>query len=119
MQDHSMRNARLIQQLQDQEQSQLCIGVRLWRGHKVFICKVYNKSGSTIYLGAAWGIFSRVVCSLRDLDGIINPSRGMDWRDPSRRGTVWLGEYKCKRRGADLRRQVPWAISFIDEEARP
>ncbi|KAF9623771.1 hypothetical protein IFM89_005278 [Coptis chinensis] len=29
------------------------------------------------------------------------------------------GEYKCKGRGADLRRQVPWAISFRDEEARP
>ncbi|KAF9613492.1 hypothetical protein IFM89_008339, partial [Coptis chinensis] len=52
------------------------------------------------------------VCSFCDLDGIINPSSWMDWGDPSRRGTVWLGEYKCKGRGADLRRQVPWAISF-------
>ncbi|KAF9620326.1 hypothetical protein IFM89_011061 [Coptis chinensis] len=86
--DFSFWSARLIQQLQDQEQSQLRIGVRLWRGHKVFFCKVYNK---------------------RDWDVILGNSLG----------TVWLGEYKCKGRGADLRRQVPWAISFRNEEARP
>ncbi|KAF9603852.1 hypothetical protein IFM89_038035 [Coptis chinensis] len=114
-----IRNARLVQQLQDQEQSQLRIGVRLWRGHKVFFCKCTINKTETIYLGTAWGIFSRVVCSFCDLDGIINPSGWMDWGDPSRIGTVWLGEYKCKGRGADLRRQVPWAISFRDEKARP
>ncbi|KAF9592643.1 hypothetical protein IFM89_016300 [Coptis chinensis] len=86
--DFSFWSARLIQQLQDQEQSQLRIGVWLWRGHKVFFCKVYNK----------W-----------DWDDILGNSLG----------TVWLREYKCKRKGADLRRQVPWAISFRDEEARP
>ncbi|KAF9617230.1 hypothetical protein IFM89_035112 [Coptis chinensis] len=83
-----IRSAHLIQQQKDQEQSQLRIGVRLWRGHKVFFCKVYNK---------------------RDWDDILGNNLG----------TVWLGEYKCKGRGADLRRQVPWAISFRDEEARP
>ncbi|KAF9596711.1 hypothetical protein IFM89_012910 [Coptis chinensis] len=82
-----------------------------------FVKCIINGTG-TIYLGTTWGIFSRVVCSFCDLDGIINPSLDGSG-DPSRRGTVWLGEYKCKGRGADLRRQVPWAISFRDEEPRP
>ncbi|KAF9618278.1 hypothetical protein IFM89_000913 [Coptis chinensis] len=86
--DFSFWSARLIQQLLRIERKALQIGVRLWRGHKVFFCKVYNK---------------------RDWDDILGNNLG----------TVWLGEYKCKGRGADLRRQVPWAISFRDEEARP
>ncbi|KAF9588838.1 hypothetical protein IFM89_016450, partial [Coptis chinensis] len=83
-----------------------------------FVKCTINGTG-TIYLGRAWGRFSRVVYSFCDLDGIINPSGWTDWGDPSRRGTVWFGEYKCRGRGADLRRRVPWAKSFKDEEARP
>ncbi|KAF9593441.1 hypothetical protein IFM89_022933 [Coptis chinensis] len=87
--------------------------------HKVFFCKVYNKAGWGDILGNDLGYIFKSGLFLLCLDGIINPSGWMDWGDPSRRGFVWLGEYKCKGRGADLRRQVPWAISFRDEEARP
>ncbi|XP_058068865.1 pectinesterase QRT1 [Magnolia sinica] len=72
-----------------------------------------------IYLGRAWGKYARVVYSFCDLEGIIIPQGWSDWGDPSRRGTVLFGEFKCKGRGASSPGRVPWAKSLTYEEARP
>ncbi|KAF5198003.1 Pectinesterase [Thalictrum thalictroides] len=83
-----------------------------------FVKCTVNGTGR-VYLGRAWGKYSRTVYSFCNLDGIINPAGWSDWGDTSRRGTVWFGEYKCRGRGADLRRRVPWSKSFSSQEARP
>ncbi|OVA20154.1 Pectinesterase [Macleaya cordata] len=80
-------------------------------------CKV-NGTGS-IYLGRAWGRYSRAIYSYCDFDGIITPRGWSDWGDPSRRRTVWFGEYQCRGMGANLRRRVRWAKSFSYEQAKP
>lgn len=72
-----------------------------------------------IYLGRAWGNYSRVVYSYCDMDNIITSSGWSDWKQPSRQKTVVFGEYRCRGRGADTRGRVPWSKSFTNEEARP
>ncbi|KAF6153741.1 hypothetical protein GIB67_000974 [Kingdonia uniflora] len=83
-----------------------------------FVNCTVSGSGS-IYLGRAWGNYSRAVYSYCDLDSIIHPSGWSDWGEPSRRETVLFGEYKCRGRGANPRKRVPWAKSFNYEEAKP
>ncbi|KAL5698604.1 pectinesterase [Ranunculus cassubicifolius] len=83
-----------------------------------FVKCTVNGTGS-VYLGRAWGKYSRIVYSLCTFDSIINPSGWTDWGDPSRRGTVSFGEYKCSGRGADPSRRVQWSKTFSNDEARP
>ncbi|KAL4184785.1 hypothetical protein AMTRI_Chr10g227250 [Amborella trichopoda] len=77
-----------------------------------------NGTGS-LYLGRAWGRYARVVYAFCNLDDIIIPEGWYDWGDPSRRGTVVFGEYKCKGRGANMKRRVAWAKSLTYDEAKP
>ncbi|XXG53825.1 hypothetical protein AAC387_Pa03g1854 [Persea americana] len=72
-----------------------------------------------IYLGRAWGRYARVVYSYCNLDGIVIPGGWNDWGDPSRRKTVWFGEFKCEGKGASSIGRVPWAKSLSYEEAKP
>ncbi|XP_042519006.1 pectinesterase QRT1 [Macadamia integrifolia] len=80
-------------------------------------CRV--KGTGSIYLGRAWGRYSRAIYSYCDLDGIINPMGWSDWGDPSRRRTVQFGEYKCRGKGANPSGRVPWFKTYSYEQARP
>ncbi|KAE8685409.1 putative pectinesterase 53 [Hibiscus syriacus] len=70
-------------------------------------CKVTG-SGA-LYLGRAWGVFSRVVFVYTYMDKIITP-RG--W-------TVFYGQYKCSGPGADFGGRVSWARELTKSEAKP
>ncbi|KAF8409715.1 hypothetical protein HHK36_005794 [Tetracentron sinense] len=83
-----------------------------------FVNCTVNGTGN-IYLGRAWGRYSRAIYSYCNLDNIVTPSGWSDWGDPSRRRTVLLGEYQCKGKGANSSGRVPWSKSFSYEEARP
>uniref|UniRef100_A0A0D9X1B4 Pectinesterase n=1 Tax=Leersia perrieri TaxID=77586 RepID=A0A0D9X1B4_9ORYZ len=72
-----------------------------------------------LYLGRAWGKYSRVVYSYCDLSGIIVPQGWSDWGDQSRTKTVLFGEYNCKGPGASTKQRVPWSRTLTYEEARP
>ncbi|KAI8008232.1 Pectinesterase QRT1 [Camellia lanceoleosa] len=72
-----------------------------------------------VYLGRAWGNYSRVIYSYCDIDNIITPSRWSDWNQPSRQKTVMFGEYHCRGRGAHRRNRVPWSKSLNYEEVKP
>ncbi|KAJ4976118.1 hypothetical protein NE237_001224 [Protea cynaroides] len=80
-------------------------------------CRV--KGTGSIFLGRAWGRYSRTVYSYCDLDDIINPLGWSDWGDPSRRRTVQFAEYRCKGNGANPWGRVPWSKSLSYEQARP
>lgn len=80
-------------------------------------CKVTG-SGA-LYLGRAWGAFSRVIFSYTYMDDIIIPSGWFNWGDPNREMTVFYGQYKCTGAGANYIGRVPWSRELTDEEAKP
>ncbi|XP_022987754.1 probable pectinesterase 53 isoform X1 [Cucurbita maxima] len=80
-------------------------------------CKVTG-SGA-LYLGRAWGPFSRVVFAYTYMDNIILPKGWYNWGDPSREMTVFYGQYKCTGEGASFAGRVSWSRELTDEEAKP
>ncbi|KAK6149395.1 hypothetical protein DH2020_016920 [Rehmannia glutinosa] len=73
----------------------------------------------TIYLGRAWGNYSRIIYSYTEFDIDVRPQGWDDWRIPSRRNTVVFGEYECRGRGADRSRRAEWSKAMDYVEARP
>ncbi|CAA0832447.1 Pectinesterase QRT1 [Striga hermonthica] len=72
-----------------------------------------------IYLGRAWGNYSRIIYSYTEFDIDVRPQGWEDWRVPSRQSTVVYGEYECRGRGADRSRRVEWSKALSYWEARP
>eukprot|EP00250_Pteridium_aquilinum_P003442 c13752_g1_i1 orf=72-1256(-) len=73
----------------------------------------------TVYLGRAWGAYSRVVYIYTRIDTIILPGGWNDWGISSRDKTAFYGEYKCWGPGADLQNRVAWAHELTDSQAEP
>eukprot|EP01018_Ginkgo_biloba_P013473 Gb_17798 [translate_table: standard] len=80
-------------------------------------CKVTG-SGA-LYLGRAWGTFSRVVFAYTYMDKIIAPKGWYNWGDRSRELTVFYGQYKCSGPGASFAGRVSWSRELTDQEAKP
>ncbi|KAK3138229.1 hypothetical protein QOZ80_5AG0366120 [Eleusine coracana subsp. coracana] len=80
-------------------------------------CKVTG-SGA-LYLGRAWGTFSRVVFAYTYMDNIIIPRGWYNWGDPTREMTVFYGQYKCTGPGANYAGRVQWSRELTDDEAKP
>ncbi|XP_054786380.1 probable pectinesterase 53 [Prosopis cineraria] len=80
-------------------------------------CKVTG-SGA-LYLGRAWGPFSRVVFAYTYMDNIIIPKGWYNWGDPNREMTIFYGQYKCTGQGASFAGRVSWCKELTDEEAKP
>ncbi|KAG5061832.1 hypothetical protein JHK85_003015 [Glycine max] len=78
-----------------------------------------NSTTKKIYLGRAWGDYSRVIFSYTYMDNIVLPKGWSDWGDQKRDSRVYYGEYKCSGPGANLAGSVPWARVLTDEEAKP
>ncbi|CAL5396935.1 unnamed protein product [Camellia sinensis] len=86
-------------------------------GFSFLNCKVTG-SGA-LYLGRAWGPFSRVVFAYTYMDNIIIPKGWYNWGDPDRELTVFYGQYKCTGPGANFAGRVSWSRELTDEEAKP
>ncbi|KAL2342577.1 hypothetical protein Fmac_003862 [Flemingia macrophylla] len=80
-------------------------------------CKVTG-SGA-LYLGRAWGPFSRVVFAYTYMDNIIIPKGWYNWGDPNREMTVFYGQYRCSGPGASYAGRVSWSRELTDEQAKP
>uniref|UniRef100_A0A0D9WIT8 Pectinesterase n=1 Tax=Leersia perrieri TaxID=77586 RepID=A0A0D9WIT8_9ORYZ len=80
-------------------------------------CRVTG-SGA-LYLGRAWGAFSRVVFAYTYMDNIIIPRGWYNWGDPTREMTVFYGQYKCTGPGANYAGRVAWSRELTDQEAKP
>ncbi|KNA21226.1 hypothetical protein SOVF_044890 [Spinacia oleracea] len=86
-------------------------------GFSFLNCKVTG-SGA-LYLGRAWGPFSRVVFAYTYIDNIIIPAGWYNWGDPNRELTVFYGQYKCTGPGSNFAGRVAWSRELTDEEAGP
>ncbi|KAK4406903.1 putative pectinesterase 53 [Sesamum angolense] len=82
-------------------------------------CTLTGSAGGSIYLGRAWGDYSRVIFSYTFMDKIVLPQGWSDWGKQSRDQKVYYGEYKCSGAGANLTGRVPWARALTDQEAMP
>ncbi|PPD95389.1 hypothetical protein GOBAR_DD07584 [Gossypium barbadense] len=83
-------------------------------------CHLHAVTGSgALYLGRAWGVFSRVVFVYTYMDKIITPRGWYDWGDKNREMTVFYGQYKCSGPGAQFGGRVSWARELTRQEAKP
>ncbi|KAH9804171.1 Pectinesterase QRT1 [Citrus sinensis] len=83
-----------------------------------FVNCVINGTGK-IYLGRAWGNYSRIIYSYSYLEDIIYPTGWSDWNMPYRDRTVVFGEYQCSGKGADRSHRPSWLKSLSYEEVQP
>ncbi|KAG0598995.1 hypothetical protein M758_12G118500 [Ceratodon purpureus] len=72
-----------------------------------------------VYLGRAWGPFSRVVFINTWFADVIRPEGWYDWADISRRDTVFYGQYECYGPGSVTSGRVDWAMELTYEQAKP
>eukprot|EP00246_Nothoceros_aenigmaticus_P004710 TRINITY_DN16385_c0_g1_i1.p1 TRINITY_DN16385_c0_g1~~TRINITY_DN16385_c0_g1_i1.p1 ORF type:complete len:391 (+),score=33.12 TRINITY_DN16385_c0_g1_i1:199-1371(+) len=80
---------------------------------------VITGSGS-IFLGRAWGPYSRVVYSYCYFADIIRPGGWDNWSDPKREKTVFYGEYACFGPGATTFDTFPkWGQRLTRAQAAP
>ncbi|XP_039118984.1 probable pectinesterase 53 [Dioscorea cayenensis subsp. rotundata] len=86
-------------------------------GFSFLRCRVTGSG--VLYLGRAWGYFSRVVFAYTYMDNIIIPRGWNNWGDPQRQMAVFYGQYKCTGAGANHGGRVSWSRELTDEEAKP
>ncbi|KAF5196103.1 Pectinesterase qrt1 [Thalictrum thalictroides] len=86
-------------------------------GFSFINCKVTG-SGA-LYLGRAWGTFSRVIFAYTYMDKIITSRGWYDWGDKNREMTVFFGQYKCSGPGANFGGRVKWSRELTQQEAKP
>nr|PNR54392.1 hypothetical protein PHYPA_008069 [Physcomitrium patens] len=72
-----------------------------------------------IYLGRAWGNFSRTVYSYTYFSDIIYGPGWSDFGFPQRQQQVLFGQYHCYGPGASSPERVPWAKYLSPEEVKP
>ncbi|KMT10039.1 hypothetical protein BVRB_5g122510 [Beta vulgaris subsp. vulgaris] len=80
-------------------------------------CKVTGSG--LVYLGRAWGDYSRVVYSFSFLDKLVLPLGWNNWGKSNRDKSVYYGEYKCSGPGSNMTGRVHWARALTDKEAEP
>ncbi|AED93608.2 putative pectinesterase 52 [Arabidopsis thaliana] len=66
-------------------------------------------SGSTsVYLGRAYGPFSRVIFIQTDLSSVVHPEGWYSWHYGGYEMSFTYAEVECKGAGSDMSRRVPW-----------
>ncbi|XWS09686.1 hypothetical protein CRYUN_Cryun39dG0010300 [Craigia yunnanensis] len=83
-----------------------------------FVNCTINGTGK-IYLGRAWGNYSRAIYSNCYLDNVITPAGWSDWNHPFRQKTAVFGEFQCRGTGANTSGRVPWSKKLSYQEVKP
>ncbi|MCO5552814.1 hypothetical protein L7F22_006331 [Adiantum nelumboides] len=80
-------------------------------------CKLTGSG--VLYLGRAWGPYSRVVFVSSYIDAQIVPDGWYNWGDYSRERTVFYGEYQCRGPGSNMKGRVVWSHQLSTAQAAP
>ncbi|KAG0562473.1 hypothetical protein M758_9G143200 [Ceratodon purpureus] len=72
-----------------------------------------------VYLGRAWGPYSRVVFAFTFMQDIVIREGWHNWNVPDRQRTAYYGQYKCSGPGATELGRVAWSHELTDAEAAP
>ncbi|CAA0814015.1 Pectinesterase QRT1 [Striga hermonthica] len=72
-----------------------------------------------VYLGRAWGNYSRTIFSYTEFDIDVYSEGWSDWGAPYRDRMVVFGEYECSGRGANRTGRVPYSKELSFVEAMP
>ncbi|KAG6405266.1 hypothetical protein SASPL_132853 [Salvia splendens] len=72
-----------------------------------------------LFLGRAWGAYSRIIYSYTDFNITVRPEGWQDWGFPSRRNTTVFGLYECRGRGAERNTTQDWSKAMNITEAMP
>lgn len=83
-----------------------------------FVNCTLNGSGQ-VYLGRAWGPYSRVVFAFTFMQDIVIREGWDSWNSPDRQRTAYYGQYKCSGPGATELGRVAWSHELSDAEAAP
>ncbi|EPS61453.1 hypothetical protein M569_13345, partial [Genlisea aurea] len=83
-----------------------------------FVNSTITGSGE-VYLGRAWGNYSRIVYSHCRFNVRIRPGGWDDWSFPARQKTAVFGEYECSGIGADRSTRADWTKELSLTEATP
>ncbi|KAH9325670.1 hypothetical protein KI387_005848, partial [Taxus chinensis] len=84
----------------------------------VFIACKISGSGQ-VFLGRAWGAYSRVIFAYTYMENIIVPQGWDDWGLVQRHRSVEYGQYKCYGPGANTEHRVKWSRDLTDEQVQP
>lgn len=71
-----------------------------------------------VYLGRAWGPYSKVVFLYTEMKLPIIPAGWYNWADPAREKTVYYGQYRCYGPGAETAGRVNWSKDLTDSQAQ-
>lgn len=88
-------------------------------GYSFVDCRVVGSDRMKVYLGRAWGAYSRVVFARTFLADVVTPAGWYNWGVPARQSTVFYGQYRCTGPGANAAGRVTWAKELTDAEAAP
>ncbi|KAF7836496.1 putative pectinesterase 8 [Senna tora] len=80
-------------------------------------CNIGGKG--RIWLGRAWGPYSRVIFAFTTMSDVIVPEGWNDFNVPSRDQTVFYGEYQCTGPGANMSTRPSYVRRLNDKEASP
>ncbi|KAH6778628.1 Pectin lyase-like superfamily protein [Perilla frutescens var. hirtella] len=72
-----------------------------------------------VFLGRAWGEYSRIIYAYTELDIQVRPQGWQDWGVPSRRNSAVFGLYECSGRGAERNTTEDWSKALNISEAMP
>lgn len=75
-------------------------------------CKVTGKGAATVYLGRAWGAYSRVVFAFTEIAGIINPVGWYSWGDTAVEGYATLHRNPNSELLSPLGWQLGWHLRW-------
>lgn len=84
----------------------------------IFIACKISGSGQ-VFLGRAWGAYSRVIYAYTYMENIIIPQGWDDWGSVERHRTVEYGQYKCYGPGANTTDRVKWSQELTDQQVEP
>ncbi|KAL3699545.1 hypothetical protein R1sor_017567 [Riccia sorocarpa] len=79
----------------------------------------YVTGTGQVYLGRAWGNYSRVIFARSYMDAVVVPVGWDDWGVKDRDRTAFYAEFNCSGPGAKRSGRAPWARVITAKKAKP